>query len=50
MTNREMNLLLIEGMPNLRERIEDEIFGQEGDDTGAYIVVEMYYMHICANV
>ncbi len=38
MTSCELNKLLIETFPNLKEAYEEEVSWQEGDDTGAHIV------------
>jgi len=38
MTNKEINLLMIEKFPQLQNAYEEEVSWQEGDDTGSHVV------------
>lgn len=38
MTNKELNLKLVEALPELKVRYDDEVEWQEGDETGSHVV------------
>jgi hypothetical protein len=38
MTNKELNLLLLKTLPELKHKYEEEVNWQEGDDTGSHVV------------
>lgn len=38
MTSKEFNLRLIEALPEIKDRYDEEVEWQEGDDTGSHVV------------
>lgn len=51
MTCKELNLKLIELLPEIKKMYEDETSWQEGDDTGSHIVfADVFYPYIICNL
>mgnify|MGYP000014816106 FL=1 len=51
MTSKELNLKLVELLPEIKERYEDEISWQEQDDTGSHIVFgDVFFPYIIENL
>ena len=51
MTCKELNLKLIELLPEVKELYEDETSWQEGDNTGSHIVfADVFFPYIIGNI
>ena len=51
MTSKELNLKLVELLPEIKKRYEDETSWQEQDDTGSHIVFgDVFFPYIVENL
>ena len=50
MLSKELNLKLIELLPEIRKAYDEEVSWQEGDETGSHTVFgDVFYPYICEN-